>query len=61
MPTPRVGIGMTEALAWLIQSVPCRVGDRRRRATTSWPLGRPWSWEGGATILWPLTAPQAQP
>jgi hypothetical protein len=43
------------------QSVPCRAVGRRRHATASWPLVRPWSLEGGATTPWPQTTPPEQP
>jgi hypothetical protein len=59
--TPHVGAGMTVALTWSSQSVPCRAVDQRRLATASWPPVRPWSLEGDTATPWPQTTPQSRP
>jgi hypothetical protein len=54
-PTPHVGVGMTVASTWSRWNVPCRAVGRRRPATASWPLVRPWSLEGDGATPWLLT------
>jgi hypothetical protein len=60
-PSPHVGAGMTAASTWSSQSAPCRAVGRRRHATASWPLVRPWSLEGGAATPWLQTTPLELP
>jgi hypothetical protein len=54
-PTPRVGAAMTVTSTWSRYNAPCRAVDRRRPATASWPVVRPWSLVGVAATPWLLT------
>jgi hypothetical protein len=56
-PSPHVGARMIVAWIWSSQRAPYRAVGRRRHATASWTLVRPWSLEGGAATPWLQTMP----